>query len=58
VYDMTHTAPSEPRTTSAVTTEPAQAPPVSPRFRDLIGVYALVTVAIPGVLALAAHLAH
>ena len=55
---MTHTAPSEPRTTSAVTTEPAQAPPVSPRFRDLIGVYALVTVAIPGVLALVAHLAH
>ncbi len=55
VCDMTHTAPSELPTTSAATTRSAQAPPGSPRFRDLIGVYALVTVAIPGTLALAAR---
>lgn len=55
---MTHTSPSESLTTSAARTDAPDVPPVSPRFRDLIGVYALVTVAIPGALAFAAHLAH
>jgi len=55
---MTHTSRSESGTASAVRTGAADPPPGLPRFRDLIGVYALVTLAIPGALALAAHLAH
>ena len=55
---MTHTSRSESRTTSVVRTDAADLSPGLPRFRDLIGIYALLTLAIPGALALAAHLAR